>query len=405
MVKTNKLPNSVIIAPMDPVRNPFGPGAGMPPPALVGREELLTSFSVTLARARAGRPVKSLLATGLRGVGKTVLLNRFDRIAQDAGLQVAFMEASDDGSFVTLLANRIRRIILELDRLGALSEAAKRAMRVFKSFTVRFGAEGLAFAIDVDAERGQADSGDLASDLQDLFVAVGAAAKDRNTGVLLAIDELQYLDERELGALIMAVHRTSQLELPVVIVGAGLPSLPALAGDAKSYAERLFDFPQVDRLAPPDAAQAIVEPAHREGVEFTADAVARIVAVTRGYPYFIQEWAYQVWNEAPISPITLADVERAQPRVIAHLDESFFRVRFDRLTPKERRYLRAMAELGPGPHRSGDIAVKYGAKVESLAPMRNTLIHKGMIYSPAHGDTAFTVPLFDEFMLRVMPAG
>lgn len=390
---------------MDPVRNPFGPGAGMPPPALVGREELLTSFSVTLARARAGRPVKSLLATGLRGVGKTVLLNRFDRIAQDAGLQVAFMEASDDGSFVTLLANRIRRIILELDRLGALSEAAKRAMRVFKSFTVRFGAEGLAFAIDVDPERGQADSGDLASDLQDLFVAVGAAAKDRNTGVLIAIDELQYLDERELGALIMAVHRTSQLELPVVIVGAGLPSLPALAGDAKSYAERLFDFPQVDRLAPPDAAQAIVEPAHREGVGFTAEAVARIVAVTRGYPYFIQEWAYQVWNEAPVSPITLADVERAEPRVIAHLDESFFRVRFDRLTPKERRYLRAMAELGPGPHRSGDIADKYGAKVESLAPMRSTLIHKGMIYSPAHGDTAFTVPLFDEFMRRAMPAG
>jgi hypothetical protein len=349
--------------------------------------------------------VKSLLATGLRGVGKTVLLNRFDRIAQDAGLQVAFMEASDDGSFVTLLANRIRRIILELDRLGALSEAAKRAMRVFKSFTVRFGAEGLAFAIDVDPERGQADSGDLASDLQDLFVAVGAAAKDRNTGVLIAIDELQYLDERELGALIMAVHRTSQLELPVVIVGAGLPSLPALAGDAKSYAERLFDFPQVDRLAPPDAAQAIVEPAHREGVGFTAEAVARIVAVTRGYPYFIQEWAYQVWNEAPVSPITLADVERAEPRVIAHLDESFFRVRFDRLTPKERRYLRAMAELGPGPHRSGDIADKYGAKVESLAPMRSTLIHKGMIYSPAHGDTAFTVPLFDEFMRRAMPAG
>jgi len=374
----------------------------MPPPALVGRQELLDAFSVTLARAQAGRTVKSLLATGLRGVGKTVLLNRFDRIAQKAGFKVGFMEASDDGSFLILLANRVRQVILELDRLGAISEAAKRALRVFKSFTVRLGAEGLAFSVDVDPERGSADSGDLSSDLQDLFVAVGEAAQDRRTGVLFAIDEMQYLEERELAALIMAVHRTTQLQLPIVIVGAGLPSLPSLAGEAKSYAERLFDFPQVDRLAPADATQAIVEPARGEHIEFSPDAVARIVAVTHGYPYFIQEWAYQVWNEAPASPITLADVERTEPRVVAHLDESFFRVRFDRLTPKERQYLRAMAELGPGPHRSGDIAATYGAKVESLAPMRGTLIHKGMIYSPAHGDTAFTVPLFDEFMRRVM---
>jgi hypothetical protein len=390
---------------MDPIRNPYGPGAGMPPPALAGRRELLEAFGVTLARAQAGRPVRSLLATGLRGVGKTVLLNRFDRIAAEAGFKVGFMEASDDGSFLLLLANRVRQVILDLDRLGALSEAAKRALRVFKSFAIRFGAEGLAFSVDVDPEVGRGDSGELSSDLQDLFVAVGEAARDRRTGVLFAIDELQYLKERELAALIMAVHRTTQLQLPVVIVGAGLPSLPALAGEAKSYAERLFDFPQVDRLAPPDAAQAIVEPARGEGIEFAPDAVARIVAVTHGYPYFIQEWAYQVWNQAAASPISLLDVERAEPRVLAHLDGSFFRVRFDRLTPRERSYLRAMAELGPGPHRSGDIAAIYGAKVESLAPMRGTLIHKGMIYSPAHGDTAFTVPLFDEFMRRVMPQG
>jgi len=388
---------------MDPVRNPFGPGAGMPPPALVGRRELLEAFAVTLARAQAGRPVRGLIATGLRGVGKTVLLNRFDRIAGEGGCQVAFMEASDDGSFVALLAHRVRQIILELDRLGALSEAAKRAMRVFKSFTVRFGAEGLAFSVDVDPEPGRGDSGDLSSDLQDLFIAVGEAARERHTGVLFAIDELQYLKERELAALIMAVHRTTQLQLPVVLVGAGLPSLPSLAGEARSYAERLFEFPQVDRLAPHDAAQAILEPAHNEGIEFDADAVARIVAMTHGYPYFIQEWAYHVWNQAPASPITRDDVERTQPKVLAHLDESFFRVRFDRLTRKERQYLRAMAELGPGPHRSGDIAELYGAKVESLAPMRGTLIHKGMIYSPGHGDTAFTVPLFDEFMRRAIP--
>jgi hypothetical protein len=374
----------------------------MPPPALVGRAKLLDAFSITLARAKAGRPARSLLTTGLRGVGKTVLLNRFAQVAEDAGFRVAFMEASDDGSFIALLAQRTRRIILELDRLGALSEAVKRAMRVFKSFTVQFGFQGLSLAIDVDPEPGRADSGDLASDLEDLFVAVGEAARDRKTGALFAIDELQYLSERELAALIMAVHRTTQLQLPVVVVGAGLPSLPALAGEAKSYAERLFDFPQVDRLLPPDAAQAITEPAEHEDVEFDAGAVARIVAATHGYPYFIQEWAYHVWNEAPASPVTLADVERTEPHVIVHLDESFFRVRFDRLTTTERKYLRAMAELGPGPHRSGDIAALYGAKVESLAPIRSTLIRKGMIYSPAHGDTAFTVPLFDEFMRRAM---
>jgi hypothetical protein len=386
---------------MDPIRNPFGPGAGMPPPALVGRSELLDGFTVTLGRALAGRAVRGLLATGLRGVGKTVLLNRFDQIAREAGFKVAFMEASDDGSFLAVLTGRVRQVILELDRLGALSEAAKRAMRIFKSFTLRFGSDGLALSIDVDPERGRGDSGDLPSDLADLFIALGEAAKDRQTGVLFAIDECQYLSERELAALIMAIHRTTQLQLPVLIVGAGLPSLPALAGEAKSYAERLFDFPQVDRLAPADATAAIVEPARGEGIEFEPDAVARIVALTHGYPYFIQEWAYHVWNQAPASPITRADVERTEPLVIAHLDQSFFRVRFDRLTPKERRYLLAMAELGAGPHRSGDIAAAYGAKVESLAPMRSALIRKGMIYSPAHGDTAYTVPLFDEFMLRV----
>jgi hypothetical protein len=379
----------------------FGIRSVRPPPALVGRSVLLESFTVTLGRALAGRAVRGLFATGLRGVGKTVLLNRFDRIAQDAGFKVAFMEASDDGSFLTLLAGRVRNVILELDRLGALSEAAKRAMRVFKSFTLRFGPDGLALSIDVDPERGRGDSGDLPSDLADLFVALGEAARDRHTGVLFAIDECQYLSERELAALIMAIHRTTQLQLPVLIVGAGLPSLPALAGEAKSYAERLFDFPQVDRLAPADATAAIVEPARSEGIAFEADAVARIVSLTHGYPYFIQEWAYHVWNQAPASPITRADVDRTEPHVIAHLDQSFFRVRFDRLTPKERRYLLAMAELGPGPHRSGDIAAAYGAKVESLAPMRSALIRKGMIYSPAHGDTAYTVPLFDEFMLRV----
>ncbi len=385
------------------MRNPFGPGAGMPPPALVGRQPLLDAFSVTLARARAGRSVKGLLATGLRGVGKTVLLNRFEQDALRGGYAVAFMEASDDGAFVALLASRVRRTLLDLDRRGSLSEAVKRALRVLKSFTLRFGSDGLGLSIEVDPELGRADSGDLSRDLEDLFIAVGEAAKARETAVLFVIDELQYLAERELAALIMAIHRTTQLQLPVVVAGAGLPSLPALAGEAKSYAERLFEFPQVDRLHPGDAAEAIVVPARAGNVELDADAIARIVAATHGYPYFLQEWGYHVWNHAPASPIRLDDVESIEPKVIEHLDESFFRVRFDRLTPKERRYLRAMAELGPGPHRSGDVAAVYGAKVESLSPTRSSLIHKGMVFSPMHGDTAFTVPLFDEFMRRAIP--
>jgi hypothetical protein len=388
---------------VDPIRNPYEPGAGTPPRSLVGRERLLDAFQIALERCLAGRSFKSFLATGLRGVGKTVLLNQFEQDADARRFHTAFIEASDDGTFVPVLCSNVRRIILALDRAGALSEAAKRAIRVFKSFTLRLNDKGVEIAFDVDPERGVADSGDLATDVMDLFVALGAAAKDRHTGVVFAVDELQYLRESELAALIVAIHRTTQRQLPILLVGAGLPSLPGLAGEAKSYAERLFDFPIVDRLSPEDATRAVIEPAADEGVSFTPEATQRVVEVTRGYPYFIQVWGYHVWNQAGVSPISLDDVQHAGVAAVSHLDESFFRVRFDRLTPKEKRYLRAMAELGPGPSRSGEIATVYRAKVASVAPIRNGLIHKGMIYAPAYGDTAFTVPLFDEFMRRTVP--
>ena len=385
------------------MRNPYGPGAGTPPPALVGREAELRAFEIKLERAKLGRPAKSIIATGLRGVGKTVLLNRFVEIAERAGYRNAFMEASDGGNFPALLATHIRRLIFELDRLGALSERVKRAMRVFRSFTGRFSLDGtLSFSIDVDPERGEGDSGDLSADLTALMVSVGDAAKDRRTAVLFAIDELQYLSAVELSALIMAVHRTTQLALPIVVVGAGLPQMPALAGEAKSYSERLFDFPQIGELAPADARRAVAEPAAVEGVEFTRGALDAIVAITHGYPYFLQEWAYHVWNRADRSPIDADVVQAVTPRVLDHLDRSFFRVRFERCTATQKNYLRAMAELGPGAHRSGEIADVYGAKVTSLAPIRAQLISQGLIYSPLHGDTAFTVPLFDEFMKRTM---
>jgi DNA-binding CsgD family transcriptional regulator len=201
----------------------------------------------------------------------------------------------------------------------------------------------------------------------------------------------------------MGVHRVTQLALPLLVVGTGLPQLPGLAGNAKSYAERLFDFPQIGALSKDDAFQAIRAPAQSEGAEVEQDALARLFEITQGYPYFIQEWAYTVWNMAERSPITLADVNAAEPQVLSRLDESFFRVRYDRLTPREKQYLRAMAELGPGPHRSGDIAAVLGVKVESTSPLRSGLIRKGMLYSPQHGDTAFTVPLFDAFMKRSIP--
>lgn len=386
---------------MDPLDNPYRPGAGTPPPALLGRDALIDSFGVTVRRAVSGTPGKSLMPIGLRGVGKTVLLNRFGEIAMDAGMTTAFIEAPETGDFRTLLAIRIRKVLLGLERSGT-TRAALRALRVLKTFSLQLP-DGSRLAMDVDAMAGEADSGDLASDLTDLFVATGEAAKGRSAGLLLAIDEVQYLKPEELGALISAIHRTTQLSLPVVLVGAGLPQLPGLAGEAKSYAERLFDFPMVGSLSDEDAKSAIAIPAQARGAGLTVDALNLIVAESQGYPYFLQEWGYHLWNNAAGTPISADDVTSVRPIVVDQLDRNFFLVRADRLTPRERDYLRAMAQLGSGPHRSGDIAAMLGVKVESVAPRRSQLISKGMIFSPAHGDTAFTVPLFDEYLRRTMP--
>jgi hypothetical protein len=281
-------------------------------------------------------------------------------------------------------------------------KAATKALRVLKSFTLQLP-DGSTIQIDPEPWSGEADSGILADDMTDILVAAGEAARSRDRGVLIAVDEVQYLNGEELGAAIVAIHRTTQLNLPVVLVGAGLPQLPGLAGDAKSYAERLFEFPEIGSLGPDDARAALEVPARSEGVSFETGALDVLAQVSNGYPYFLQEWGYHTWNHALVSPIPLADVNAVGPVVQQALDRDFFRVRLDRLTPKEREYLRAMATLGPGPHRSGDVAAELGVRVESVAPRRATLIRKGMIYSPAHGDTAFTVPLFDEFLRRTLP--
>jgi AAA ATPase domain len=384
---------------MDELENPFRPGAGTPPPALVGRDELIAKFRLTVGRAVTGRPGKSVMPIGLRGVGKTVLLNAFNEIAEDEGLKVGYIEAPETGDLRKLLATRLRKILLDLDRAGKVSRAAKRALGALSSFTYNLP-DGSSISLNVDALAGVADSGDLSDDLTDLLVEAGKAAEDRKTGIVLAIDEVQYLATEELGALISAIHRTVQLNLPVVLVGAGLPQLPGLTGNAKSYAERLFEFPRIDSLAGEHARDVLRLPVSEQNVEFTPEALDEVLKQTQGYPYFLQEWGYEVWNVADASPITRDDVDAAAPLVRRKLDESFFLVRMDRVTPAETTYLRAMAELGPGPHRSGDVASQIGVQVETVAPRRSGLIRKGMIYSPAHGDTAFTVPMFDEFLRR-----
>jgi hypothetical protein len=390
-----------IAAIMDPLRNPYRPGAGTTPPALIGRDALIDRFGVVVRRALEAKPDKSLMPIGLRGVGKTVLLNRFSEIALSEGFKIAFVEAPEEGNFPALIAARLRRILLELAS-GPVSTAVNKALRVLKSFTLTLP-DGTSIRVEPEPLQGQADSGILSEDLTDLLVATGEAARSRNAAILIEVDEVQYLDASELGALIVAIHRTTQLNLPVVLVGAGLPQLPGLAGEARSYAERLFEFPEIGALGLDDAASALLVPAQNEGVQIEDDALAALVMKSRGYPYFLQEWGYHSWNSAAESAIQLPDVEAASPLVQNALDSNFFRVRLDRLTPKEKEYIRAMAHLGPGPHRSGDIAAKLGVRVETVAPRRSTLIRKGMIYSPAHGDTAFTVPLFDEFIRRALP--
>ena len=390
---------------MDARLNPYSPGAGSPPPELAGRDDLIERAAVALDRIRSRRTARSLILYGLRGVGKTVLLNRIRLDAEARGLYGTRIEAPEDRSLPALLAPALRSTLLRLDRGEALRASAGRAMRALAGFAkalkVKF--QDLELSLDVDPQKGLADSGDLDTDLVELLTAVGEAAAERGTAVVLFVDEMQYIAEPQLASLISALHAASQAGLPITMVGAGLPQLVGQAGRAKSYVERLFEFVRIDRLEDAAAKAALVVPAAGEGVAFSDGAVGEILRQTLGYPYFLQEWGKHSWNVAVRSPIEEADASRATQEALAELDDSFFRVRFDRLAPSERRYMRAMAELGAGPHRSGDIAEVLGRKVTAIAPTRNALIAKGMIYSPAHGDTAFTVPLFDGFMKRIMP--
>lgn len=386
---------------MRPHDNPYTPNAGARPPVLVGRDDQLENFDVLLERLRRGHTEQSMLITGLRGVGKTVLLTTFEERARGLGWTTVEAEITKNTEFGSRMAQLVRRALVQIAPRVRWRERAKRAAGVLKSFQVTVSPEGAVTAgLDVDALEGFADSGDLAEDLTDVMVALGEAAAEHDTGVVFLLDEVQFLTTPELEALIAALHKTVQRQLPITLVGAGLPQLPRLAGEAKSYAERLFKFPQIGQLAHEEAARALTEPAERQGVTFTEDAVDAVISYTQGYPYFIQEYGNVIWDAAEESPIGVDDIAAAKDAVEAKLDGSFFRVRAERTTELELRYLRAMAELGPEPQQARDVAQLLGRRSEQLGPTRSRLIEKGLLYTPGHGLAAFTVPQFDEFLRR-----
>lgn len=387
---------------MDPTKNPFAPGAGSAPPSLTGRDDILQSATVALHRIKIGRPEKSQMLLGLRGVGKTVLLNHIGNLADELGYHIVYLEAPEGRRLAELLAPALKGILMKLSRTEKARELALRALGALRGFAGAFKVSIGEIGIEI-TNADAADSGNLEIDLPELFEAVGKAALAGGSCIVVLVDEVQYVNAQDFRALIVGMHRVSQRGLPIILFGAGLPQIAGLAGDAKSYAERLFDFPDVGPLGSDAARQAIIRPIEAEGARIDSGAVDRIVRVTRGYAYFLQEWGKHTWNVATETVIHEADVEAASAAAERALDKSFFKVRFDRMTPLEQSYLRAMAFLGSGPHRSGDIARTLGRKVESLGPTRNSLIQKGMVWSPSHGETAFTVPLFDEFMKRAMP--
>ena len=389
---------------MNPRTNPYAPGAGTQPPELAGRDDIIEKAAIALDRFRSGLSARSLLLVGLRGVGKTVLLSRIANETEARGFVVLKIEVPEKRSLPSVLIPPLRSALLKLDRIVAAGEKAKQALRVLGSFAnaMKFKFGDIEVSLDLGSEPGTAGSGYLENDLIDLFIEVGKAAKEKNTAVVFFIDELQYVNEEEFACLITALHKCAQDQLPVALIGAGLPQLVGQAGRAKSYAERLFEYPEIGALTESEAKKALTVPASVLSVQYEEDALAEILKQTHAYPYFLQEWGKHSWGCAEKSPITKDNAVEANNLALSELDASFFRVRLDRLTPNEKKYLRAMAELGSGAHRSGEIAGLLGKEVQAVAPTRATLINKGMIYSKAHGENDFTVPLFGEYMKRVM---
>lgn len=385
---------------MDPIINPFSPGAGAPPPELVGRDAIFEEARILLGRTRQRRSVQSFMLTGLRGVGKTVLLSEIKRMAYGEDILPVAIEAAEDKPLASILVAPLKKVLFELDRMQGAKDKVKRGLVALRNFIGTIKIEIGDLGLGIDPQRGFADSGDLEYDLSELFTCVAEAAAEKNKGVVVLVDEIQYLPEKELGALIMAMHRMQQDSLPLALVGAGLPILPGLAGNAKSYAERLFRFPPVGALSEADSILAIRNPLTQAKVRIDDDAVRRVYEISKGYPYFLQEWGYQLWNAVVQEPIHISDVEAIHSSVLARLDSSFFRVRMERLTKAEKEFLFAMAEVQDTEIRIGAVAEQLHVSVGALGPRRSSLIKKGMIYSPAYGSIAFSVPLFGDYLKR-----
>jgi hypothetical protein len=388
---------------VDPVRNPYNPGAGTRPPALVGRDGEIDAMDVTLQRLLLGSNSQSQLLTGLRGTGKTVLLNEFEELADGRGYFHEYIEVNEDGVLAPAIAAALRRVLLAMDAKRRIGEAVRRALGVLKAFTLRIP-DGPELSIDVDAVLGPADSGELGADLAGLFVEVGSVARANDTGILLAVDELHYVDQQTLTALLVGLHRASQERLPITISGAGLPTLAALTGEAKTYAERMFVMSRMGMLTEDQAAEALQTPARSQGVAWEDAAIVRALEVTKCYPYFLQEFGKHAWDVADgPDVISVDDFDRSVALSMAKLDDSFFLVRAAGSTPAERAYMRAMARLGAGPVRTADVATSMQRSANSLSPVRDSLIKRAMCYVPRRGEIAFTVPLFDQFMKRWIP--
>lgn len=388
---------------MNQITNPYTPGAGSMPDALVGRDNILEDARVLLERTLRKRSARSMIMVGLRGVGKTVLLNRIESMAQQRNFKTIAFEVTEERSLLESLVPEMRRVLLELNRSAGVGEAVRRSLIALRNFigTVKITCSD--FGLELEPMPGLADSGNMAIDLTDLFLLAAAAAAEKGTGIVLLIDEIQLLRPDELSALIMAMHKVQQKQAALLLFGAGLPTLPGLAGEAKSYAERLFVYPAIGQLQRRDAFAALAQPAAQEGVLFEEEALESIYQATQGYPYFLQEWGSHVWGEAEGNTITARDVHAVADDVVRCLDQSFFRVRFDRLTEAEKRFMRAMADLGSEGCRSGAVARYLGVKSTAITTVRASLISKGMLYSPAYGVIEFSVPLFSEFLKRTIP--
>ncbi|MEX2449071.1 MAG: ATP-binding protein [Solirubrobacterales bacterium] len=382
-------------------RNPYTPDMGARPPFLAGREAELAYFAELLDQLGQGGTQKHLILTGLRGVGKTVLLNEFEGLCEDAGWKGEAREVTEESRIADVIAKSARRALVEMSSTKRAGNAVRRAMRALKAFTVTVG--DVAFSLDVETLEGVADSGDLAEDMRDLLVEVGTAARESDSGFALILDEMQNLSRPDLAAVIVGLHRAKQKGLPVALVGGGLPLLPELTAEAKSYAERGFEFRSVGPLDAAASRAALEEPARERGVRWQANALDCVVEATEGYPYFLQEYGRAIWKIGSGETIASADVDAARPVARDYLDENFFSQRIGKLPLTESRYLAALASLGDGPQRTAEIAAVLGGEPQSVSVSRDRLIKASLIYAPRRGEVDFTVPLCADYVRRRMP--